>query len=129
MSGRYLLDSNIIIALFASENAVLDAVQEAEEVFIPSIVVGELYYGAQKSSKRQANVARVDSFVKVNVILDCNQETARWYGLIKQQLQVKGRPIPENDIWIAALALQHELTLVTRDSHFNEVSSLNIEAW
>ncbi len=129
MSGRYLLDSNIIIALFAGENSVLDAANEAEEVFIPSIVVGELYYGAQKSGKRQENSARVDSFVDVNVILNCDQDTARWYGQIKNQLKEIGRPIPENDIWIAALAQQHELILVSRDKHFNEVSALKIETW
>ncbi len=129
MSGSYLLDSNIIIALFAGEKVALDRVNEAEEVFVPSIVIGELYYGAQKSGKRQANIARVDRFTDVNVILSCNQETARWYGQIKNQLKEKGRPIPENDIWIAALALQYSLVLVTRDGHFNEISALDIEAW
>lgn len=129
MSGKYLLDSNIIIALFAGEQVVLNAANEAEEVFVPSIVVGELYYGAQKSNKRQMNVARVDSFAEANVILDCDQETARWYGQIKQQLQAKGRPLPENDIWIAAIAFQYGLTLVTRDNHFNEIDSLDIETW
>jgi tRNA(fMet)-specific endonuclease VapC len=129
MSGRCLLDSNIIIALFAGENSVLAAANEAAEVFIPSIVIGELYYGAQKSGKRQANLARIDNFVAANVILVCDEETARWYGEIKQQLRVKGQPIPENDIWIAALARQHGLTLVTRDKHFDEIESLDIEAW
>jgi tRNA(fMet)-specific endonuclease VapC len=129
MSGRYLLDSNIVIALFAGEKVVLDATYMAEEIFVPSIVIGELYYGAQKSSKRQANITRIDSFVEANVILGCDQETARWYGQIKQELGVKGRPLPENDIWIAALAFQHGLTLVTRDKHFDEVSSLDIETW
>jgi tRNA(fMet)-specific endonuclease VapC len=129
MSGRYLLDSNIVIALFAGDNNVLAAANEAEEVFIPSIVIGELYYGAQKSGKRQANIARIDKLVAANVILVCNEETARWYSGIKHQLRVKGQPIPENDIWIAALAQQHGLNLVTRDKHFNEVESLDIEVW
>jgi tRNA(fMet)-specific endonuclease VapC len=129
MSGRYLLDSNIVIALFAGDNNVLAAANEAEEVFIPSIVIGELYYGAQKSGKRQANIARIDKLVAANVILVCDEETARWYSEIKHQLRVKGQPIPENDIWIAALAQQHGLNLVTRDKHFNEVESLDIEVW
>jgi tRNA(fMet)-specific endonuclease VapC len=129
MSGRYLLDSNIIIALFAGDTDVLTAANDAEEVFIPSIVIGELYYGAQKSGKRQANIARIDKLVAANVILVCDEETARGYGEIKHQLRVKGQPIPENDIWIAALARQHELTLVTRDKHFAEVESLDVEAW
>jgi tRNA(fMet)-specific endonuclease VapC len=129
MSGRYLLDTNIIIALFASEKGVLEAVDQADEFLVPSIVVGELYYGAQKSAKRQANIARVESFTESNVILACDKETARWYGQVKQELRAKGRPIPENDIWIAALAFQHGLTLVSRDRHFDEISSLDIEVW
>ena len=129
MSGRYLLDTNIIIALFAGEKTVLDAAQEAEEIFIPAIVIGELYYGAENSSKRQANLTRIDSFVEVNVILDCDASTARWYGRVKQELKIKGRPIPENDIWIAALALHYDLSLVTRDGHFDEISSLDIRVW
>lgn len=63
MSGRYLLDSNIVIALFASDNSVLEKTNEAAEIFIPSVVVGELYYGAQKSGKREINVVRVDRWL------------------------------------------------------------------
>ena len=129
MSGRYLLDSNIVIVLFASDKSVLDATQAAQEVFIPSIVIGELFYGAEKSGKPQANIARIERFAETNVVLDCDAATARWYGRIKHELKVKGRPIPENDIWIAALAFQHNLTLVTRDNHFNEISSLDSEVW
>lgn len=89
----------------------------------------ELYYGAYRSGRRQANLARVEDFVQANVILDCNQETARWYGEVKQYLKTIGRPLPENDIWIAALSLQHGLTLVTRDKHFDSIHSLEIEVW
>ena len=129
MSGRYLLDSNIIIALFAGEKTILDAAQEAEEIFIPAIVIGELYYGAENSGKHLANIARIEDFVEANVILDCDASTARWYGRIKQELKTKGRPIPENDIWIAALAFHYNLSVVTRDSHFNEISSLDVQVW
>ncbi|MEZ4514075.1 MAG: type II toxin-antitoxin system VapC family toxin [Chloroflexota bacterium] len=130
MNGnRYLLDSNIIIALFGGDQGVLMQASKAEEVFIASIVVGELYYGAQKSSKRQTNVARVDRLASANTILSCDQETARWYGQTKNELKEKGRPIPENDIWIAALARQYHLILVTRDKHFSEINDLRLEAW
>ena len=62
-------------------------------------------------------------------MLVADQKTAREYGQIRLGLQVKGRPIPANDIWIAATALQHGLTLITRDAHFTEVDSLTIQAW
>ncbi len=129
MNGEYLLDTNIVIALFANETVMIDHLRNAEEVFIPSIVMGELYYGARKSSRVKENIERIDEFVSNNVILNCDIETARSYGQVKEKLRSKGRPIPENDIWIAALALQHGLMLISRDSHFKEVDGLNFEAW
>jgi len=129
MTGRYLLDTNIVIAIFADESVVRQKLAQAGEVFVPSIVLGELYYGAQKSSRVASNVARVDEFAANNSVLVCDTETARQYGEIKSELRTKGQPIPENDIWIAAIAQQHQLTLVTRDGHFNNVDGLLIEAW
>jgi tRNA(fMet)-specific endonuclease VapC len=129
MSGRYLLDTNIIIAIFAEEPAVLQRVAVAEEVFVPVIVLGELYYGARKSARAAANIDRIDEFASVATTLGCDAATAQQYGRIKNDLRAKGRPIPENDIWIAAIAAQHGLTVVSRDDHFADVSGLPIEAW
>jgi len=129
MSGRYLLDTNIVIALFADESAVKDLLGEAEEVFIPSIVLGELYYGARKSRRVAENIARIDDFAARNIVLGCDTETARRYGEVKNGLWRKGRPVPENDVWIAAMALQNDLILVARDAHFREVEGLRVEAW
>jgi tRNA(fMet)-specific endonuclease VapC len=124
VSGKYLLDTNIIIALFADEAAVKSNLAQAEEVFIPSIAIGELCYGARKSRRSKENLERIDELVANTVSLGCDTETARYYGEVKDKLRLKGRPLPENDIWIAALALQHNLTLVTRDAHFQEVEHL-----
>ncbi|NES19283.1 MAG: type II toxin-antitoxin system VapC family toxin [Symploca sp. SIO3E6] len=129
MNGRYLLDTNIVIALFADEAVVKNNLVQAEEVFLPSIVIGELCYGARKSGRKQANLARVDELVANSTVLGCDAETARQYGEVKNQLRIKGRPLPENDIWIAALALQHQLVLVTRDAHFQEVENLQTTSW
>jgi tRNA(fMet)-specific endonuclease VapC len=129
MNGRYLLDTNIIIALFADEAIVKSNLAQTNEVFIPSFVIGELCYGARKSGRVEANLARVDNLVAGSSILGCDSETARQYGEAKNRLRLKGRPLPENDVWIAALALQHALTLVTRDAHFQEVENLQIVAW
>jgi tRNA(fMet)-specific endonuclease VapC len=62
-------------------------------------------------------------------VLACDAETAQHYGRIRNVLLAKGRPIPENDIWIAASARQHGLTLVTRDGHFGSVEDLIVERW
>ena len=129
MSGSYLLDTNIVIALFANEKLVMDELVKIEEVFIPSIVIGELCYGAYKSTRVEENLERIDDFSANNIVLGCDAETARRYGEVKNALREKGRPVPENDIWIAAIALQHDSTLVSRDAHFSEIEDLKIEVW
>lgn len=129
MSGRFLLDTNIVIALFADEAIVKDNLVQASEVFIPSIVIGELCYGARKSGRVGANLARIDELVAGSTILVCDAGTAQQYSEVKNNSRLKGRPLPENDVWIAAIALQHDLILVTRDAHFQEVESLQTVAW
>lgn len=128
MPGKILLDTNIAVALFAGEEAVSRRFGE-REVSVPSTVLGELYYGAHKSAHATRNLARIDEFAESVKVLDCGTVTARHYGQIKDRLRVKGRPIPENDIWIAAVALQFELPLATRDDHFKEVDGLTLEVW
>lgn len=129
MSGRYLLDTSILIALFADETNVKERLARADEVFVPSIAIGELYYGAWKSQRVQENIARIDELVEESAVLGCGVETARRYGEIKNALRIRGRPVPENDLWIAAIAVERELTLVTRDAHFGEVAALGTEIW
>jgi tRNA(fMet)-specific endonuclease VapC len=129
MSGRVLLDTNIIIALFASDNSVIDHLKAISEVFVPSIAVGELFYGARKSSRVEENIKKIESFVGASSVLSCDLETARQYGMVKEFLRGKGRPIPENDIWIAALAVQYDLTLISRDSHFEGIEGLSLATW
>ncbi len=129
MSGEYLLDTNILIALFANDVKVLHELRQAKTVFIPTIAFGELYYGAQKSSNAKANVHKIDELSAASAVLKCDIDTARHYAIIKNNLKLKGKPIPENDIWIAAIAMQHNLILVTRDAHFNEVVDLTTRSW
>ena len=129
MSGRFLLDTNIIIAIFRGETSIQAQLAGAEEVFVPSIVLGELYFGAHKSRRIEENTARIDDLAASSAVLTCDADTAREYGFIKAGLREKGKPIPENDIWIAAIARQHHLALVTRDEHFGEVDDLEQEIW
>jgi len=129
MSGKFVLDTNIVIALFAQNEQVIEKLKTADEVFIPCIVLGELYYGANKSSRLDENITRIDEFSAANQILAIDGETAHYYGDIKNDLRAKGKPIPENDIWIAALVRQHESMLVTQDKHFSEIESLQTTSW
>jgi tRNA(fMet)-specific endonuclease VapC len=129
MNGRVTIDTNIVIALFQKEPKVRKHLAKATEVFITSIVLGELFYGAFKSSHVDANIARINEFAQHSAILVCDSITAQHYGSIKSILKAKGRPIPENDIWIAALCEQHNLVIASRDEHFKEVESITIDIW
>ena len=124
--NRALLDTNVVIALFGGEPLVVDRIQACIQVYLPVTVLGELYYGALRSTRRSDNVARLEEFARRVAVLPCMPEAARVYGRIKAALRAKGRPIPENDIWIAALALQHDLTVLSKDSHFTEIEGLSL---
>jgi tRNA(fMet)-specific endonuclease VapC len=129
MNGRYLLDTNIVISLLEGDETLIDRVRQAKAVFVASISIGELYFGAHKSVRVDENLGQVEKYVSENTILGVDTETARMYGSIKGRLRKIGRPIPENDIWIAAIARQYQLTLVTRDEHFGQVEDLLTARW
>jgi tRNA(fMet)-specific endonuclease VapC len=128
MSGK-LLDTNAVIALQRSDLLLLELLKPGEEWLIPTIVMGELYYGAFNSDRAQDNKKVLRALSLDVTILSCDKDTSELYGEIRHILKMKGRPIPDNDIWIAALARQHSLPLVTRDSHFNEIAHLTLESW
>lgn len=129
MSGRFLLDTNIVIALFQGNISVQEKLAKAEQVFVSSTVIGELYYGAYRSGRVTTNLTRLEDFVASNTVLVCDLVTSQFYGQIKNSLKRKGKPIPDNDIWIAAIALQYKLILVSRDQHFSEIDVLLVETW
>ena len=99
------------------------------ELCVPITVLGELFRGAQKSGRVAANLSRVENFSTGVRILSHDMETARRYGLIQHALRLKGKPIPQNDAWIAASAMRFNLPLVTRDKHFDHVDGLMVIAW
>ncbi len=130
MSGsKFLLDTNIITAWIKGEKNIADKVEKANAVYIPIIVLGELYYGASYSTHFQKNIGVIKKLTNRYKLLLLDEPASIEYGKIKSSLRKKGSPIPENDIWIAAIALCHNLTLVTRDGHFNEVAGLKLIAW
>ncbi len=127
MNGKALLDTNIIIALFEGDPAAIEAVQQRSALYLCVPVLGELRYGALASTRIHENLARLDDFSRAVFLLACEAETAVFYSEVKLGLRRKGRPIPENDVWIAAIAQQYELTLITRDSHFKDIDHLETE--
>ena len=129
MNGRFVLDTNIVIALIDEDPIVLARIEAVDETLIPIIVMGELFYGACYSRRSTENVAKVEALTQSHTIVDLDVETARQYGIIKSVLRRNGTPIPNNDIWIAALARQYDATLATRDQHFGSVENLNVSSW
>lgn len=89
---------------------------------MPSIAVGELFLGAYRSRLREENIRRLRDFVREASVLPCDELSSEYYGKTGASLRQKGRPIPQNDLWIAAL--QYDLTLISRDEHFDHVEGL-----
>ena len=128
-SGSFLLDTNIVIALLRGDAMVVSNLDRATEVCIPAIVLGELYFGAAKSGRSTENAAKLDEFAAGRTIIHCDINVAREYGRLKHCLKQEGTPLPENDIWIAAAATYHGMTLVTRDHHFDRIEGLQTSDW
>ena len=104
--------------------------EEADLLVIPVVVMGELYAGFAKGSRKAENEARLEEFLEIPSIRiqDTNWDIARRYGLLVAQLHQAGTPIPTNDIWIAATTLELGARLVTYDDHFRLVPGLIVEA-
>jgi tRNA(fMet)-specific endonuclease VapC len=123
-----LLDTSIIVAHFRREPALAERLKSAT-LYIPLPVLGELYYGAFKSEHQAKTLKQLQEFLRICAILPPDELTAQHYGHIKADLERAGSPIPENDLWIAAIAREHPLPLVTRDRHFSLVTGLEALAW
>ena len=128
MNGKFLLDTNIAIAFLIADES-LERPDPSAQLYISSTAIGELFYGALNSNKVDENIHRITDFIRDSVSIPCDDDTARIYGDIKATLRKKGRPIPDNDIWIAAVSIQHSLTLVSRDEHFVNVQRLDLVRW
>ncbi len=86
-------------------------------------------FGAERSSKPGANIKLVEQLADHTSILFCDLSVPKHYGRIKNALKLQGTPIPENDIWIAAIASRWDLTLITRDHHFEHIGGLRRTSW
>lgn len=126
--NKVLLDTVIVAGYFNQDHAILNKIPNMI-VYVASITIGELYFGAYKSAQTEKDIQNIRRFSNISTVLICDENTADWYGQIKQKLQAKGRPIPENDIWIAAIAMQYQLIVATRDTHFKDIDNLLIEFW
>jgi len=126
---KLLLDTSAYSALQRGHLPVLDVMRQAEMVAVSAVVLGELYSGFRAGIRWAENTVQLAQFLsKPSVrVLDVTEETALRYAEVNVYLQKKGRPIPRNDVWIAATALEHGLQLLTLDVHFREIPLLLIQ--
>ena len=123
---RLALDTNRYTDLCRGDAAVVETVETADEVWLPFIVVGELRAGFAAGNQGPRNEAVLRRFLmKPGVaILYAGEQTTHHYASVYRQLRKQGTPIPTNDMWIAALVLEHSLVLYARDAHFNALAQL-----
>jgi tRNA(fMet)-specific endonuclease VapC len=126
---KVLLDTSAYSALLRGHQLVLEALRRAETVAVPAVVLGELHSGFRAGNRWAENTAQLAQFLsKPSVrVLNVTEETALRYAEVDVYLRKKGRPIPRNDVWIAAVALEHGLQLLTLDVHFREIPLLLIQ--
>ena len=123
---RLALDTNRYRDVFNGEPETLQVLEEAELVVLPFIVVGELRAGFAGGQRRAENELTLRRFLlKPGVeVFFADEQTTHHYANLYRQLRQQGTPIPTNDIWIAALAVQHDLVLHARDRHFDHLPQL-----
>ncbi|MFA0744759.1 MAG: hypothetical protein LASZOEIN_001556 [Candidatus Fervidibacter sp.] len=133
---NYLLDNNHWSAIQRNDPIVIAHMQSLPEearIFMPVIVQGELLAGielaASEAKKEELRRLYEQVLAQATEILPVTSEVAEWYARIFAQLRRKGKPIPINDIWIAAIALAYGLILVTSDEHFQHIDGLQVEDW
>ena len=98
-------------------------------VAIPVIVLGEFRYGIAQSRHRKAYEDWLETNLARFEVLDITGDTTHAYASVRLALRHSGRPIPANDAWIAALALEHRLPILSRDDHFDAVASIERRSW
>lgn len=123
---RIALDTNRYVDLCRDISETVTLVDEAAEVVLPFIVLGELRAGFAKGSRETENERTLRKFLlKPSVrVAFADDQTTIHYAAIYRQLHKQGTPLPTNDIWIAALVLQHNLTLHARDRHFDQLPQI-----
>jgi tRNA(fMet)-specific endonuclease VapC len=127
--GRVVLDTSAIVAVVRRLPGWIERMRDADELLVPLVALGELEYGARLATPPERQHEAVRAFMDGATLLLPTARTAAEYGRIKATLKEAGTPLPENDLWIAACALEHGLPLATRDEHFLRVPGLNVLDW
>ncbi len=127
--SRILLDTSGYSAFMRGHQEVKSAIQRAEELSVTPVVIGELLAGFLRGKNRRKNELELEGFLASPRVRTVNvdPETSERYAVIVNSLREAGTPIPTNDIWIAASAMQHGLRLLTTDAHYRTVSQIIVD--
>lgn len=125
---RVLLDTNVYSALMRGAPAVEECLDQADEVMMSAIVLGELHAGFRGGSQYRKNARDLDEFLDDPAVkvLAVDEDTATVFGEVKQRLAEAGTPVPINDVWIAAQCIQSGSLLATYDAHFAHITGLRL---
>jgi len=124
-----ILDTNALSAVADGEDSAIELVARVERLAVPVIVLGEYRLGIAQSHQKASYESWLRQWIAAVLVLDIDEETTRSYAAIGLELKKTGRPIPVNDLWVAALCRQHSLPLLSRDRHFDLVSGLRRLDW
>jgi tRNA(fMet)-specific endonuclease VapC len=124
-----ILDTNALSAMADGDPAMERFLRQATGLALPVIVLGEYRYGIQHSRNRARYEQWLQDLMENCQVLDVDRGTTARYAEVRGELRRIGRPIPGNDVWIAALARQHSLPLLSRDAHFDAIPGLGRVAW
>jgi predicted nucleic acid-binding protein len=124
-----ILDTNALSAFVNGDRAVGEVLRRESRAAVPVIVLGEFRYGIASSRHRTAYEAWLDEYLPMFEVLPVTEETTLHYAAVRVSLKRLGRPIPANDAWIAALAFQHGLPVLSRDEHFDTLGQLRRVVW
>ena len=119
-----IVDTNALSAWAAGNASVEVVLKSAERLIVPSIVLGEYYFGIRQSRYRDRAEDWLARTLPLTEIASVDSSTADFYAAIRLELKDLGRPIPANDTWVAALARQHELAVLSNDGHFDFVEGI-----
>lgn len=124
MKERVALDSNVVIDIFNNNQNTITLLSRFQTIYLPITVCGELLFGAKNSTKSQENEQKCHQFFNSCHLLNIHELIAEQYATTRKELKNKGKPIPENDIWIAATCIVNNIPLATLDSDFNHIDDL-----
>jgi tRNA(fMet)-specific endonuclease VapC len=124
-----ILDTNALSALADGDEGLAEKMQSVSVPSLPSIALGEFRYGILGSKFRGRYEGWLENSLRAFAVVSVDGSTAVHYAAIRFGLKSRGTPIPENDIWIAALALQYRLPVLSRDRHFSFIPEIRHATW